>query len=425
MTRPTLALPLVLVTWSTFLCAPCLAHAAGVTALGDLPGGMFYSFATAVSADGGAVAGYSTSSDGQQAFRWTQATGMVGLGYLPGAISKSSTATGVSADGTVVVGYGKSTNPGPTTEAFRWTQASGIVRLGYLPGGSTGSSSARAVSVDGAVVVGYSSSSNGTQAFRWTQATGMVGLGYLPGATLSSATCLSTDGSVVAGYCTSPATPFRWAEVGGMVGLAPPISSTVNKAYAISADGSVVVGQWQAPTTWEAFRWTENGGMAGLGVAWSQANGVSADGRVVVGFGTSTNAAGAEAHVWTLPGGARTLYEILNASGEDLSHWRYLTEAKAVSADGRYVAGYGVNTNGDTEAFLADIGPRIFLSVSVLTNGSLKLLWSTVTNQVWVDFTPSMPATQWANLAGPLTGTNCLSVAPTNLPTGFYRVRTE
>ena len=61
----------------------------------------------------------------------------------------ASNANAVSADGSVVVGYSSSAASGPfATEAFRWTQAGGIVGLGDLPGTrSTGE-------VEGAIYTG-------------------------------------------------------------------------------------------------------------------------------------------------------------------------------------------------------------------------------------------------------------------------------
>src|SRR5262249_62123687 len=54
-----------------------------------------------------------------------------GLGFLPGTRNESS-ATGVSADGTVVVGAALM-EPIPA-QAFRWTAASGMGGLRFLPG---------------------------------------------------------------------------------------------------------------------------------------------------------------------------------------------------------------------------------------------------------------------------------------------------
>ena len=71
-----------------------------------------------------------------------------GLGALPGAESNYSTPWDISADGFVVVGETGSANG---REAFRWTAATGMVGLGGL-GGEEFYSSAIRVSADGSVV---------------------------------------------------------------------------------------------------------------------------------------------------------------------------------------------------------------------------------------------------------------------------------
>jgi probable HAF family extracellular repeat protein len=53
---------------------------ANFTGLGDLPGSTPHSEAYAVSSDGLVVVGYGTSVSGEQAFRWTAATGMAAIG---------------------------------------------------------------------------------------------------------------------------------------------------------------------------------------------------------------------------------------------------------------------------------------------------------------------------------------------------------
>ena len=62
----------------------CNAQAAFFQGLGDLPGGSFSSQASGLSADGSVVVGSGVSAKSQEAFRWTQQTGMVGLGVLSG-----------------------------------------------------------------------------------------------------------------------------------------------------------------------------------------------------------------------------------------------------------------------------------------------------------------------------------------------------
>ena len=113
------------------------------------------SVANAVSGDGSVVVGWSQSSNGAitpgdryEAFLWTPSS-MTGLGYLSG--DYRSVANGTDADGSVVVGY--STGSGPT-QAFVWTAATGMVGLGFLPGATDHFSSANAVSADGSVIVG-------------------------------------------------------------------------------------------------------------------------------------------------------------------------------------------------------------------------------------------------------------------------------
>jgi hypothetical protein len=75
-------------------------------------------------------------------------------------------------------------------EAFFWTEESGMVGLGYLPGKS--SSYAYSASADGSVVYGAS----GGEMFRWTGSAGMVGLGIPPGIP-------SGDASIIVGNVTT------------------------------------------------------------------------------------------------------------------------------------------------------------------------------------------------------------------------------
>ena len=141
----------------------------GMVGLGDLPGGNSYSAANAVSADGSIVVGSSDSVNGTEAFRWTELGGMVGLGDLPGG-NFHSVASAVSADGSVVVGssnIGSSVNSGNQYEAFRWTQAEGMVSLkDTLIGAGLDLSgwnldSANAISADGFTIVGDGTNPSG------------------------------------------------------------------------------------------------------------------------------------------------------------------------------------------------------------------------------------------------------------------------
>jgi probable HAF family extracellular repeat protein len=347
----------VVICW-TICFASAQATAPFFKGLGDLPGGSFGSSASGVSADGSVVVGGSSSAPGQQAFRWTQSGGMVGLGRLPGNTSAFySKANGVSDDGSVVVGeslYFNTFSPAcgcwtPRLGAFRWTQTDGMLLIGTF--GTIGV--ADDASADGLVVVGHA---RGT-AFRWSQDTAMEFLTDVAGAA-----GVSSDGSVIAGSFNQEA--VRWTLGGEVVGLGDlPGESFFSQPYAVSSDGSVVVG-WSdsaAVAGYEAFRWTEGGGMAGLGVlpgfTSSLAYGASTGGSIVVG--KSSDMTGSAAFLWDATHGMRSLRDVLVSDyglGASLAGWS-LTSANDISADGQFIVGSGTNPSGNSEAWLARIAP--------------------------------------------------------------------
>ncbi len=95
--------------------------------LGGLMANDIDSFALGVSNDGSTVVGESQSSFGPEAFRWTSATGMLGLGILPGGTL--SRAKAVSSNGSIVVGESASAST-HFGEAFRWSDMDGMLALG-------------------------------------------------------------------------------------------------------------------------------------------------------------------------------------------------------------------------------------------------------------------------------------------------------
>lgn len=167
----------------------------------------------AISSDGAVVVGKSSSLDsstgGFEAFKWTT-NGMVGIGFLPG--KTTSGATGISADGNVIIGYsgGDDFTGYYGAEAFRWTEAGGMVGLGDLPGGAS-SSSATAANHDGSIIVGRGSSENGTEPFFWDSTNGMRSLKSvleasgldLSGWILTTVSDISSNGTVIVGNGTN------------------------------------------------------------------------------------------------------------------------------------------------------------------------------------------------------------------------------
>jgi len=123
-------------------------------ALGYLPGGD-QSIANAANADGSVIVGTAGTFSGQNAFRWTAATGMVDLGKLG---TYNSEAIAVSDDGAVIVG--RTGRPDGSTSAFRWTETTGMItvddwlRQSGVAIASDVTADAKATSADGTIVVG-------------------------------------------------------------------------------------------------------------------------------------------------------------------------------------------------------------------------------------------------------------------------------
>lgn len=220
-------------------------------------------WARGVSADGSVVVGRDEASFGggggwSKARRWTAGGGTVDL---PSTFELTS-AAGVSADGTVVVGAGGTgwyewdVAAPSSSEAFRWTAAGGMVGLGALPGTY---SRATAVSADGSVVIGQSGG-----AFRWTAEAGMVGLGVLGNDHESHAGALSFDGGVIVGtsiilpgaWDRTPTRAFIWDQLNGMRDLREVLAALgadvtgwqLDGATGISADGFTIVGTRTGPS---------------------------------------------------------------------------------------------------------------------------------------------------------------------------------
>jgi probable HAF family extracellular repeat protein len=124
---------------------------------------------------------------------------------------------------------------------------------------------------------------------------------------------------------------------------------TYSLAYGVSGDGSVAIGYGSSSSTpnYEAFRWT-SGGMVGLGFlpttfsTFSFAFSTNADGSVVVGYSSSSaSPSNEEAFRWTSSGMAGLGF---------LTGGTY-SVAQGVNADGSVVVGYGNSPSSGAEAF--------------------------------------------------------------------------
>lgn len=181
-----------------------------------------------ISGDGNVIVGSAGIDGVPQAFRWSEDSGVVGLGFEdPVGMGGGSLAWGVSSDGSVVVGYQHYSLPYPpysVVEAFRWTEEAGRVSLGHLSD-DVMNSEAFDVSDDGSIIVGASHAGSGIgfKPFIWTQSTGMLDieeflaseLGLdLEGWTLSTVEAISGDGTTLVGSGINPdGNPESWRAV--------------------------------------------------------------------------------------------------------------------------------------------------------------------------------------------------------------------
>jgi uncharacterized membrane protein len=208
-----------------------------------------------LSLDGSIAYGWAESPNGDplsevsaEEFRWTAGSGLVPTGpHLSG-----DRTVAVSDDGRVLA---KNTVV-PLPQAAVWTQATGDVGLGFLPG--TNESVARGMSSDGSVIVGISSgsSSASSRPFRWTQAAGMTELVL---ADSFEPLRITDDGSRILGVIAVPGTPLViWDKQHGVRDLTALVTNSgidlggrtlydESGGLDMSPDGRFIVGEAHRP----------------------------------------------------------------------------------------------------------------------------------------------------------------------------------
>lgn len=333
--------------------------AAEFRGLGDFPGGESISLAAGVSGNGGYVVGGSYSELGSEPFIWDKEHGIQRLDNILTVITLGA-AYDVSGDGSVVVGLADFGHAVP----FRWENAGFHFLNVETPG------VANAVTYDGRVVVGTENYSPGGgpapvtgTAFRWTEAEGVLRLADLTGGPeCARAHDVSADGRIIVGKGDCDASfqvedlglAVRWIDGGPAEPLGSLVEAGQSAATAISTDGRTIVGGGGSKVGWEPFVWREGEGMIGLGrlndAAYGEALDVTGNGRIVVGQ------SGDRAFLWTAAHGMRDLKEYLSSDlyKLDLTGWT-LTKATAISPDGFYIVGEGINPAGDVESWRADL----------------------------------------------------------------------
>jgi probable HAF family extracellular repeat protein len=287
------------------------------------PPDSLHTFYAGVSADGSTIVSTVADSTGIfSAARWTdQRSDWQNLGGLAGQSSPDgvqiSTGWGVSSDGSMAVGLGWHTNY--KAEAFQWSEATGMVGLGQP---ANRSSRASAISSDASTVVGFFEHPS----FGYRRPVRWVGGGEpdlflgadLPGEALAA----NSDGSVIVGAASLSGSgnhAFLYSDATGVQDLGiigdDPFGLSQSVASAVSDNNSVVgwVGDIFNGSP-QGFVWIPEDGMMfvkdylaaqGLTVPdeWyiASVNAISADGKTMGGLAINLNRVAYAAWIATIP----------------------------------------------------------------------------------------------------------------------------
>jgi len=257
-----------------------------------------------------------------------------------------------------------------TGGGFYWMPTTGVIYIG--------GKEADSVSRDGTAITGTAfDNRNVSQAAIWQRAAEWRLLGSIvPNAQpcdelLSSSYDSSDDGKVIVGLAWNGcgiARAFRWEESTGMVDLGSTVQGSGSRANGVSGDGKVVVGWQDTPLRWGA-RWVDGAQQLFRGPSGiiGEAHAANRDGSIIVGqtceFSSNENPfANQQAWIWTARDGVQCLPVPRVRPGN------FLGLAQALSEDGRIIG--GAHTFGlESEAILWIDREPMYLKDYLRANG--------------------------------------------------------
>jgi uncharacterized membrane protein len=305
-------------------------------------------YATAISADGSAVAG-NTQGD-YETFRWTEEEGIVPLGRATVPVLGSGAGTpDISADGTRISATILGADSTYITQGRSPPSDGGILDNAY--------GSAWGISDDGEMVVGlyWRPGQPGGLAHPcyWTKATGVVDLGTSGGS--GRANDANADGSVIVGWEENPAFGNWWPTVwvgGDLTNLST--DDAFCEATTVNPDGNVIGGCVFDEQTekivgalwrWNGSAWEEEilGALPGHhpNFGTTICNDMTPDASLVVGYDRRSNPGDATGFLWTEGTGIIDVADFLDDNGVTLPANFVIRSLTGVSDDGRTIAGSG------------------------------------------------------------------------------------
>jgi hypothetical protein len=340
--------------------------------IGDLEGGAHSSAALAVSADGRKVVGQGTDDSGARAVAWTVDAGLEALAESPSA------AQAISDDGNVIAGFAQTVpwaeygNRRSLRMSARWV-GSGPIEFVTLPYRFFQHCDTASITGDGETIWG-----RGNQHPPQTPEIGFVWHGSsfeVSGVYVRNASSFDGNTAVGVQYRSPRHGGYTYAMLDGeplpfpdfepacaSPECVPPCAEPGDceaSANGVSEDGRVIVGSarfvsGEGPA--RAVRWqidAETGGVSSsfLSVIASEALALSDDGRIAAGDERPEDEP--VATLW-INGQTRRVDALLAAAGVLPDGWR-LTRVNGLSPDGHFLVGEGFNLSGDGEGWVAHL----------------------------------------------------------------------
>lgn len=346
--------------WTRMMAAAAIALAAG-TVMAAPPGkprfvpfGETYLTPMDMNGDGSVIVG--RGYFGIPTFRYTTAGGLEILGGGCGAGTAS-----VSEDGNTILSCIQ--RPDGVEVAAAWT-GSDWQDLGSVPGAvncDANLSSGWDLSGDGRTAVGlvWLAQQCRAHAGAWDLVNGgpATDLGSLYEGRSSRANAVNFDGSIIAGWQDDDfgRTGAKWVN-----GVETPVlteaGEPVGEVQFVNGDGSVMVGNNYPYGTFNSWIWTAKRGFTAINSPSTLyqpfAIDATEDGSIVVGVARDRQG-NPKGFFWTANGSKFTWMDDYLAKKGLAPGWK-IGAVSAISGDGRTLAGYGINPNGDVEGFVLE-----------------------------------------------------------------------
>ncbi|SKB98041.1 Por secretion system C-terminal sorting domain-containing protein [Soonwooa buanensis] len=338
--------------------------------------------------------------------------------------------TRIGEDNTKVIGFMRN----PTTNLNEFSIYDTITQtwsyLGGMGSMDNTSSSPYAVTSDNTTIVGLGwLPGGGAHAIKWTQGEGFQDLGAAFPSSYSRADAISDDKTLIGGYQDQPngaRTGAYWKD-GVQTIIKDANNNFVGSVRAISYDGSKLVGNplygkypYILDVTTGVVKYIANLQLLGDPMYKGSANGITNDGKTVIGYYNSTRPLTNinESFIWSEEMGYKDFTAYIKSLGIDVQD-EYLY-ATAISPDGLKIGGY----TKTKKVFVVDISSYLATNNSTKTN--VKVYPNPATNVLNISGLKAETKINIYNVAGQLVKTSTSAqIDINNLPKGNYVVSYE